>query len=153
IKVLHPELTVSVAADRFLREIRWAAKLDHPHIAPLLDSGETDYLLWFVMPFVAGETLRQVMRRERTLPIDRAVRAATEVLDALAGRPPFSAASAAAVLDMQQHAPPPDLRKLRRDTPRALSDTVMKALSKAREARWQTAAEMRQALLPYAAVT
>src|SRR5213594_4828347 len=68
IKVLHPELTVSVAADRFLREIRWAAKLDHPHIAPLLDSGETDYLLWFVMPFVAGETLRQVMRRERTLP-------------------------------------------------------------------------------------
>jgi len=83
IKVLHPELTVSVAADRFLREIRWAAKLDHPHIAPLLDSGETDYLLWFVMPFVAGETLRQVMRRERTLPIDRAVRVATEVLDAL----------------------------------------------------------------------
>src|SRR2546422_4678147 len=53
IKVLHPELAVSVAADRFLREIRWAAKLDHPHIAPLLDSGETDYLLWFVMPFVA----------------------------------------------------------------------------------------------------
>src|SRR5437016_9430682 len=83
IKVLHPELTVSVAADRFLREIRWAAKLDHPHIAPLLDSGETDYLLWFVMPFVAGETLRQVMRRERTLPIDRAVRVATDVLDAL----------------------------------------------------------------------
>src|SRR5881409_1414326 len=83
IKVLHPELTVSVAADRFLREIRWAAKLDHPHIAPLLDSGETDYLLWFVMPFVAGETLRQVVRRERVLPIDRAVRVATEVLDAL----------------------------------------------------------------------
>jgi len=83
IKVLHPELTVSVAADRFLREIRWAAKLDHPHIAPLLDSGETDYLLWFVMPFVAGETLRQVMRRERMLPIDRAVRVATEVLEAL----------------------------------------------------------------------
>src|SRR2546427_2958683 len=86
IKVLHPELAVSVAADRFLREIRWAAKLDHPHIAPLLDSGETDYLLWFVMPFVAGETLRQVMRRERTLPIDPAGRAAPEVLDAL--RPP-----------------------------------------------------------------
>ncbi|PYP57741.1 MAG: hypothetical protein DMD40_07280 [Gemmatimonadetes bacterium] len=192
------------------------------------------------MPFVAGETLRQVMRRERTLPIDRAVRVATDVLDALghahdhglahrdikpdnivlsadgggailvdfgiaraiassgedrvtrsgfvvgteeymspeqaggspdidgrtdiyslgvvlfealAGRPPFAAASAAAVLDMQQHAPPPDLRKLRRDTPRALSDTVMKSLSKAREARWQTAADMRQALLPYAAAT
>src|SRR6266568_3994742 len=65
IKVLHPELAVSVAADRFLREIRYASTLDHPHIAPLLDSGETDYLLWFVMPFVAGETLRQLLRRER----------------------------------------------------------------------------------------
>lgn len=240
IKVLHPELTVSVAADRFLREIRYASQLNHPHIAPLLDSGETDYLLWFVMPYVAGETLRQVLRRERTLPIDRAVRVASEVLDALgyahehglahrdikpdnivcsaagtgamlvdfgiaraiassgedrvtrsgfvvgteeymspeqaggspdidgrtdiyslgvvlfealAGRPPFSAASAAAVLDMHQHAPPPDLRKLRRDVPRALSDTVMKALAKAREARWQTAADLRRALLPYAVVT
>src|SRR2546427_268558 len=50
IKVLHPELAVSVAADRFLREIRYASQLHHPHIAPLLDSGETEYLLWFVMP-------------------------------------------------------------------------------------------------------
>src|SRR6185312_17025818 len=81
IKVLHPELAVSVAADRFLREIRYASQLDHPHIAPLLDSGETDYLLWFVMPFVAGETLRSALRRTGTLPIDRAVRIATEVLD------------------------------------------------------------------------
>src|SRR2546422_3701130 len=48
IKVLHPELAVSVAADRFLREIRYASQLHHPHIAPLLDSGETEYLLWFV---------------------------------------------------------------------------------------------------------
>jgi len=75
------------------------------------------------------------------------------LFEALTGRPPFSAASAAAVLDMQQHAAPPDLRKLRRDVPRALSDAVMKALSKARETRWQTAADMRQALLPYAVVT
>ena len=72
IKVLHPELTVSVAADRFLREIRYAGRLHHPHIAPLLDSGETDYLLWFVMPFVPGETLRTVLRREQRLPVDRA---------------------------------------------------------------------------------
>ena len=189
------------------------------------------------MPFVAGETLRQVMRRERMLPVDRAVQVANDVLEALgyahahgfahrdikpdnivlsaegsgailvdfgiaraiassgedrvtrsgfvvgteeymspeqaggspdidgrtdlyslgivlfealAGRPPFSAASAAAVLDMQQHANPPDLRKLRRDVPRDLSDAVLKALSKAREARWQTAADMRHALLPHA---
>ncbi|HEY6091853.1 MAG TPA: serine/threonine protein kinase, partial [Gemmatimonadales bacterium] len=71
------------------------------------------------------------------------------LFEALSGRPPFAAASAAAVLDMQQHAPPPDLRKLRRDVPRALSDAVMKALAKPREERWQTAADMRQALLPY----
>src|SRR2546422_448453 len=83
IKVLHPELTVSVAADRFLREIRYASQLHHPHIAPLLDSGETEYLLWFVMPFVPGESLRQVLRRERQLAIPTAARTACEVLDAL----------------------------------------------------------------------
>ncbi|HEV8264439.1 MAG TPA: serine/threonine-protein kinase [Gemmatimonadales bacterium] len=83
IKVLHPELAVSVAADRFLREIRYASQLNHPHIAPLLDSGETDYLLWFVMPYVSGDTLRQVLRREGMLPIDRAVRIASEILEAL----------------------------------------------------------------------
>jgi eukaryotic-like serine/threonine-protein kinase len=239
IKVLHPELAVSVAADRFLREIRYASQLHHPHIAPLLDSGETDYLLWFVMPFVPGDSLRAVLQRERQLPIDRAVRVAAEILEALghahehgyahrdikpdnivcssaggavlvdfgiaraiassgedrvtrsgfvvgteeymspeqasglpdidgrtdiyslgvvlfetlAGRPPFSAATAAAVLDMQQHATPPDIRRQRRDVPRALSDAVMKSLAKAREARWQTAADMRQALLPYALVS
>src|SRR6266568_7113690 len=83
IKVLHPELAVSVAADRFLREIRYASQLDHPHIARLLDSGETDYLLWLVMRYVPGETLRQVLRREARLPVDRATRIACEVLDAL----------------------------------------------------------------------
>ncbi len=186
------------------------------------------------MPFVAGDTLRQVLRSERKLPIDRAVRIASDILEALehahehgfahrdikpdnivcapsgamlvdfgiaraiatsgedrvtrsgfvvgteeymspeqaggspdidgrtdiyslgvvlfealAGRPPFSAASAAAVLDMQQHHTPPDLRGLRRDVPKPLGEVVMKALAKEREARWQTAAEMRQALLPY----
>jgi eukaryotic-like serine/threonine-protein kinase len=83
IKVLHPELTVSVAADRFAREMRYAAQLDHPHIARLLDSGETEYLLWFVMQFVDGESLRQALRRERRLAIDRAVRIACDVLGAL----------------------------------------------------------------------
>ncbi len=83
IKVLHPELTVSVAADRFLREMRYAARLDHPHIARFLESGESDYLLWFVMPYVEGESLRQVLRRERRLDIARAVTIACQVLDAL----------------------------------------------------------------------
>ena len=234
IKVLHPELAVSVAADRFLRETRFAAQLNHPHIAPLIDSGETDYLLWYVMPFVAGDTLRQVVRRDGMLAIDRAVRIASEILEALehaheheiahrdikpdnnvcspsgavlvdfgiaraiaqsgddrvtrsgfvvgteqymspeqaggspdidgrtdiyslgivlfealAGRPPFTSTSAAAVLDMQQHHAAPDLRSLRRDVPKVLSQAVMRALSKTREERWQTAAEMRQALAPY----
>src|SRR5207249_10996561 len=59
IKVLHPELAVSVAADRFLREIRFASQLNHPHIARMMDSGEADYLLWYVMPYLPGDTLRQ----------------------------------------------------------------------------------------------
>src|SRR5438034_6365440 len=84
IKVLHPELSVSVGADRFLREIRYAGRLHHARIAPLLDSGETDYLLWFVMPFVPGETLRQVLRRDRILAVDSGARVGCEVLEALA---------------------------------------------------------------------
>src|SRR5437762_11511063 len=83
IKVLHPELAVSVAADRFLREIRYASQLNHPHIARLLDSGDSDYLLWFAMPYLPGETLRQVLRREARLPVDRATRIACEIVDAL----------------------------------------------------------------------
>jgi len=83
IKVLHPELTVSFAADRFLREIRGPPKLDHPHIAPAADSRRNNYLLWFVMPFVRERRSAQWGAARRTLPI-RAVRVATEVLDALA---------------------------------------------------------------------
>ena len=236
IKVLHPELAVSVAADRFLREIRYVAKLDHPHLARLLDSGETDYLLWFVMPYVPGESLRALLQRERRLPVAGAARLGCELLGALAhahehgiahrdikpdnivlspvgavlvdlgiaraiahsgedrvtrsgfvvgteeymspeqaagapdvdgrtdlyslgvvlfeclaGRPPFAAASAAAVLDMQQHHPAPDLRRLRSDVPAALAAALARALAKAREDRWQSAAEMQAALEPYAA--
>src|SRR5205807_6877786 len=83
IKVLHPELAVSVAADRFLREIRYASQLNHPHIARLIDSGEADYLLWYVMPYVPGDNLRQALRRESRLRIPDVVRVAVEVLDAL----------------------------------------------------------------------
>jgi serine/threonine-protein kinase len=83
IKVLHPELAVSVAADRFLREIRYAGKLHHPHIAPLLDSGESDYLLWLVMPYVPGESLRSALHRERRLAPDFTARLACEILEAL----------------------------------------------------------------------
>ena len=232
IKVLHPELAVSVAADRFLREIRYASQLDHPHIARLIDSGETDYLLWYVMPYLAGDSLRQTLRREPRLAIPHATTIAAQVLDALehahahgiahrdikpdnivlaahgavlvdlgiaraiassgddrvtrsgfvvgteeymspeqaqgspdvdgrtdlyslgvvlfealAGRPPFSSPSAAAVLDMHQHKLAPDVRGIRRDVPKPLAAVVGRALAKSRADRWQTAVAMREALL------
>ena len=84
IKVLHPELSQAVGAERFLREIEIAARLSHPHILPLHDSGEADGLLYYVMPFVDGESLRARLQRERQLPIDDAVRLLEEVASALA---------------------------------------------------------------------
>ncbi len=234
IKVMHPELTVTVAADRFLREIRYAGQLDHPHIAPLLDSGDDDYLLWFAMPFVPGDSLRDVLRRERVLAQGRACRLACETLDALAhahargiahrdikpdniicaphgvvlvdlgiaraiaqsgedrvtrsgfvvgteqymspeqaagaadvdgrtdlyslgvvlfealaGQPPFSSPSAAAVLDMHQRRPAPSVRDFRQDTPAPVADAIARALAKQAADRWQDAIAMRAALLPF----
>jgi eukaryotic-like serine/threonine-protein kinase len=83
IKVLHPELAAALGADRFLAEIKTTARLQHPHILPLLDSGEANGVLFYVMPFVAGETLRARLDREHLLPIDDAIRIAREVADAL----------------------------------------------------------------------
>ncbi len=83
IKVLHPELAAALGGDRFLSEIKTTAKLQHPHILPLLDSGEADGLLYYVMPYVTGETLRTRLERERQLPIDDALRITCEVADAL----------------------------------------------------------------------
>src|SRR5437773_225851 len=238
IKVLHPELAVDHAADRFLREIRYASQLNHPHIARMIDSGEADILWGEVGPYRPGEPLRQAWRRESRLSIASAVAIAAEVLDALehahahgiahrdikpdnivlapppqgavlvdlgiaraiassgddrvtrsgfvvgteeymspeqaqgapdvdgrtdlyslgvvlfeclAGRPPFSSPSAAAVLDMHQHHAPPDLRGLRRDVPGELVALIGRALAKSRAERWQRALEMREALLPFTA--
>ncbi len=83
IKVLHPDLGAALGADRFLSEIKTTAKLQHPHILPLLDSGEADGLLYYVMPVVTGETLRARLERERQLPMPDAVRIAREVAGAL----------------------------------------------------------------------
>ena len=69
IKVLHPDLGAALGGERFLSEIRTTARLQHPHILPLLESGEADGLLYYVMPLVTGETLRARMERERQLPI------------------------------------------------------------------------------------
>ncbi|HEV8177254.1 MAG TPA: serine/threonine-protein kinase [Gemmatimonadales bacterium] len=84
LKILHPELLVSVAADRFLREIQIASKLDNPHIAKILDSGEREWLVYYVMSFVEGATLRERLDTMRCLPIAETLRIACDLLDALA---------------------------------------------------------------------
>jgi serine/threonine-protein kinase len=85
LKVLHPELAEALGPERrFLREIKTAARLEHPHILPVLDSGETQGLLWYTMPYVEGESLRDRLRREVQLPVEEAVRLTREVADALA---------------------------------------------------------------------
>jgi hypothetical protein len=83
IKVLHPELAAALGGERFLSEIKTTARLQHPHILPLLDSGAADGQLFYVMPYVSGETLRSRLERERQLPIADAVRIAREAADAL----------------------------------------------------------------------
>ena len=89
LKVLHPELAASVGSERFQREIRLVARLQHPHILSIHDSGEvagdasTPPLLWFAMPFVEGESLRDQLARERQLPLEDAVRIGREAADAL----------------------------------------------------------------------
>uniref|UniRef100_UPI0037C06C95 serine/threonine-protein kinase n=1 Tax=Gemmatimonas sp. TaxID=1962908 RepID=UPI0037C06C95 len=84
IKVLHPDLGAALGAERFLAEIKTTAKLQHPHILPLLDSGAADGLLYYVMPLVTGETLRARLVRETQLPLEDALQLAREVADALA---------------------------------------------------------------------
>ena len=88
LKVLHRELAASLGAERFLREVRLAARLQHPHILTVLDSGEIAIsgeppLLWFTMPFIRGESLRDRLNRETQLPVEDALRIAREAADAL----------------------------------------------------------------------
>ncbi|NIR46475.1 MAG: protein kinase, partial [Gemmatimonadetes bacterium] len=78
-----PELAAVLGADRFVQEIETTAGLQHPHILPLFDSGEADGFLYYVMPYIEGETLRDKLDRETQLGVDEAVRISTEVADAL----------------------------------------------------------------------
>ena len=231
LKVLHPELLVSVAADRFLREIRLCSQLEHPHIARLLDSGERDWIVYYVMTYVEGPTLREHIARSGRLGIGDTVRLADNLLEALdhahgheivhrdvkpenvvlaaegavlldfgiaravaasgsdrltrsgiavgtstymspeqitalkeidhrsdlyslgcvlfeclAGQPPFIHRNEAVVLQLHLTQPAPDLRTLRSDTPKELAEGIARALAKAPEDRWQSAAAMREAL-------
>ena len=231
LKVLHPELLVSVAGDRFIREIRLSSQLEHPHIARLLDSGEQDWIVYYVMTYVEGPTLREHMGRASRLPFGETVRLADDLLDALdhahrhgivhrdvkpenivlaadgavlldfgiaravaasgsdrltrsgiavgtstymspeqitalkeidprsdiyslgcvlfecvAGVPPFVHRNEAVVLQQHLTQPAPDLRTVRPDTPRELAEGILRALQKTPDARWQTAAAMRESL-------
>ena len=83
IKVLHPELSAVIGGDRFLAEIKVTANLQHPHILGLIDSGAADGLLYYVMPYVSGESLRNRLARDKQLPIDDALRLSREVASAL----------------------------------------------------------------------
>ncbi|HEV8453259.1 MAG TPA: serine/threonine-protein kinase, partial [Gemmatimonadales bacterium] len=82
VKILHPHIASHLGTDRFLREIQIAARLSHPHILTLIDSGEADGLLYYIMPFVQGESLRDRMTRGR-LPLEEALQIARHVASAL----------------------------------------------------------------------
>jgi len=84
LKVLRPELAAALGPERFVREVETVAQLQHPHILPLFDSGEADGFLYYVMPFVDGESLRQRLKRDGRIPVHEAVRILREVVDALA---------------------------------------------------------------------
>src|SRR5437868_8883778 len=83
LKLLNPELGAVLGVERFLSEIRVTANLQHPNLLPLFDSGEVDGLLFYVMPFVEGESLRARLSREKQLPVDEALRIAVAVAGAL----------------------------------------------------------------------
>src|SRR5262249_20070463 len=83
LKILRPELAGVLGTDRFLQEIRISAQLDHPHILTLIDSGAADGFLYYVLPFVRGESLRAKLTREKQLSIEEAVRIGTQVASAL----------------------------------------------------------------------
>src|SRR5215469_16079490 len=84
IKVLRQDVSTLVGAERFLREIRIAAQLTHPHILPLIDSGEAGGVLFYVMPYIEGETLRNRLLRKGELPVSEIIRILHQITDALA---------------------------------------------------------------------
>jgi serine/threonine-protein kinase len=83
LKVLRPELAAVLGAERFLNEVRITARLDHPHIVTLIDSGESDGYLWYVLPYIRGESLRLKLERERQLGLDEALAITRQIASAL----------------------------------------------------------------------
>jgi serine/threonine-protein kinase len=83
LKVLRPDLSAVIGTERFLSEVRITAKLDHPHILTLIDSGEADGMLYYVLPYVRGESLRAKLSREKQLSVDEALSITRQVASAL----------------------------------------------------------------------
>ncbi len=235
LKVLHPELQVSVTADRFLREIKLVSRIDHPLVAQVLDSGEADWLVYYVMPYIDGPTLRAHLDASQRLSVDDTIRLGRDLLGALsaahrigiihrdvkpenvvmspcgavlldfgiaraieaagttqltrsgiavgtshymspeqvqaapdvdhqtdlysvgcllyeslAGHAPFRHPNEVVVLQMHLNEPVPDVRTHRPDAPEPLAAVIARAMAKDRQGRWQTAAEMAEALAPAA---
>ena len=231
LKVLHPQLAVSVTADRFLREIKFLSSFDHPNIGRLIDCGESEWLIYYVMVFVEGPNLREHLARVRRASVADTVRIAADLLGALeyahakgivhrdvkpenivvsgdtavlvdfgiaraiaqagterltrsgfavgtsaymspeqiqgvididertdvyslgcvlfeclTGRPPFTAERDDLVLRMHLDHAAPEVRSLREDVPESLALVIDRSLKGSREARWQSATEMRRAL-------
>ncbi|MBE0590939.1 MAG: serine/threonine protein kinase [Gemmatimonadales bacterium] len=231
LKVLHPQLAVSVTADRFLREIKFLSSFDHPNIGRLIDCGESEWLIYYVMVFVEGPNLREHLARVRRASVADTVRIAADLLGALeyahakgivhrdvkpenivvsgdravlvdfgiaraiaqagterltrsgfavgtsaymspeqiqgvididertdvyslgcvlfeclTGRPPFTAERDDLVLRMHLDHAAPEVRSLREDVPESLALVIDRSLKGPREARWQSATEMRRAL-------
>lgn len=232
LKVLHPELLVSSAAERFLREMRLVGELDHPHIARLVDSGNAGWLVYYVMPFVEGPSLREALDQRKALPVPEVMQLAQDLLSALdhahsrglihrdvkpeniilsptdgailldfgiaramattaaerltvsgmtvgtaaymspeqvlatteldqrsdiyslgcvlyeclAGEPLYAGLNDSLVMQRQVAGTPPDLAATRPDLPAPLERVVQRALAKRPGERWQSAAEMREAL-------
>src|SRR5207245_1239257 len=145
VKVLPPALAAGVSADRFEREIQLAAKLQHPHIVPLLTAGSAGDLLYYVMPHIEGESLRARLAHEHELPIGDAVRMLRDRsadhradlyavgalgYEMLTGRPPFTGASPQAVLAAQVTLAPEPVTQHRDSVPPALAGVIMQCLAK-----------------------
>src|ERR1041384_808447 len=173
IKVLRAELLGDLGAERFLKEIETTANLQHPNILPLFDSGRVDGTVFYVMPYVAGESLRHRLARETELPVGDAIRIAAEIAEGLeyahrhgvihrdikpdnvlfphgralrAGEPPFTGPGAQGILARVMTEEPRRLGQRRRTVPAHVDAAVARALEKLPADRFQTAAELRDAL-------